>query len=166
MNVKLSVIYSLFFVSKDSQIILKWKKICWNSPPKYEKIMKNWWFSWNNEKIKWKCQYLILSSKSNLFNNNSIGSWNQCERIRCWDFFSLFYKNHQFFMIFLYGGLFQQFFLFQYHLGILEKKKIKCMTLSFIIFCFRSLYSKEYMKFAVIFCYKWKKSYCRSHFSH
>ena len=91
------------------------------------KTKKNWWFLWNNEKIKWKCQYLILSSKSNLFNNNFIGSWNQCERIRCWDFFSLFYKNHQFFMIFLYGGLFQQFFLFQYHLGILEKNKMKCM---------------------------------------
>ena len=26
-----------FFVSKDSQIILTWMKICWNNPPKYEK---------------------------------------------------------------------------------------------------------------------------------
>ena len=98
------------FVFKDSQIILKWKQICWNSPPKYEKIMKNWWFSWNNEKIKWKCQYLILSSKSNLFNSNSFGSWNQWER-----FFSLFHENCQFIMTFLYGRLYQQFLFIDVH---------------------------------------------------
>ena len=44
MNMKLSVMHFVFFVSKDSQIILKWKKKCWNSPP-YQKIMKTWWFS-------------------------------------------------------------------------------------------------------------------------
>ena len=66
-------------------------------------------------------------------------------------------------MIFLHGGLFQQF---AFHLNIiwesLEIKKTKCMTLSFIIICFRSLYGKEHVKYAVIFCYKRKKSYCKT----
>ena len=53
--------------------------------------------------------------------------------------------------------LFQQiFFYFSMIWESAETKKTKSMTLSFIIICFRSLYGKEQMKYAVIFCYKRK----------
>ena len=60
------------------------------------------------------------------------------------------------------GGLFHQFF---FHFSIiwqsLEIKKTKCMTLSFTIVYFRSLYSKIPVKYAAIFCCKRKKSHCK-----
>ena len=75
--------------------------------------------------------------------------------------FHFSWKSYQFYDYFNLGGLFDQFFShFSMIWQSLEIKKTKCMTLSLVIICFRSLYGKEHVKYAVIFCYKRKKSYC------
>ena len=164
MIVKLSVRDIVFLISKDSQIILKWKRNCWNSPP-YQKISWKFHdFHITMKKFNWKSQYLILSSKPNLFNNNPIWDWNQFgleKGIEYWDFHLIFHENHQFFMIFFnFWRTISTIFLFSLVWESLDTKKKKGTTLSFTFICFRSPHSKDQIEYAVILCYKRKKSYC------